>query len=1143
VLKRLADALADGDTLHAVIRGSAVNNDGSVKVGFTAPSVAGQSAVVSRALRDARVPAETISYVEAHGTGTPLGDPIEIASLTRAFGATPARASCPLGSVKSNVGHLDRAAGVSGLIKTVLSLEHAEIPPTLHFESPNPQIDFAGSPFYVNARLAPWPVRPDQPRRAGVNSLGMGGTNVHVVLEEAPAMPATTPGRTFQLVPLSAQSEAALAAAAADLADHLRRNPDTDLADAAFTLQTGREAFDHRLVVTSADVAGLVAALENPVTGRHLVAGDEPDVRVHLVDHEPARHVLAALRVAEPEFAAAAEECEHLLASTGGGAVDTAAVFVAQYATVRLLRSWGVPVHAVTGEGVGAYAAAAASGALPVAEALALLRTGQPAPPVAVDEPGSRITVAVGPGTVATPDARAASGHLDGVGRLHEALGHLWLLGVPVDWARYHAGERRRRIPLPGYPFQRARFWIDPPAVSASDRLPAGEGPVVVDSCSASRAPVGTSGPTDPRELLSALPRRTVDDWFYLPGWRQTAPPLAAALPTDGGWVVFADETGVADRLMTRLASMGASTVRVGAGERFGRTTDGGYLIRPNSAADFARLVEELSQAPGALRRLVHLWTLDDPADPQDAPGFLRERGYTSLVWLAQALGRTTDPHDLVVVSTSTQDVTGLDEVDPDRAIVTGPCRVLPLELSTVTCRQVDVARPVDPPALAGVADQVLRECVAETRQPLVAWRTGRRWVPDYQPLPVAPLDGDLRPLRERGVYLITGGLGGVGLSIGRGLARTVSARLVLMTRTGMPPRDEWPGLLSHPETVPSVRSRIEAVLELERLGAEVLVCAADVADPAGVAAALEEARSRFGAVDGVVHAAGVPGMGLLQFKTPEGVFEAMAPKVDGSRVLQDLLSTTPPDFVVLFSSITAITGGGPGQADYCSANAYLDAFANAAAPAGPNRTRVVSIGWGEWQWNAWAQGLSGYAPEARAFFEENRRRFGISFDEGWQAFLRVLRSGQRHVLVSTQDFAEIVRLSPQFSVANVLELGAGTRVKHARPELGTPFVAPRTGPEKVIAGLWADALGLVEVGSQDNFFELGGNSLLGVDLVARVCRELGHAGLPPHVLYLAPTVRELAEVASGSEQREWVDDRRDRGAMRREGMRRRRSE
>ncbi len=1144
VLKRLADALTDGDTVHAVIKGSAVNNDGSLKVGFTAPSVSGQSAVVTEALRDARVAPETISYVEAHGTGTPLGDPIEVASLTRAFGSRPERGSCPIGSVKSNVGHLDRAAGVSGLIKTVLSLKHAEIPATLHFESPNPEIDFEGSPFYVNARLAPWQVRPERLRRAGVNSLGMGGTNVHVVVEEAPTAPPTTVGREVQVVPVSARSRPALAKAAANLSAYLRGHPDIDVADLAFTLQVGREEFDHRFAIACSDVAGLVEALDGggPVGDAHHVEAAEPWVRVHLREHEPRTEVLRRLRELEPEFAVAWEECEAAWAAARPGRHPDrdAAVFAGLSATVRLLRSWGVPVEAVTGEGIGAYAAAAAVGSVPVTEAVRAMLCGDVAPAASARGVDGGVTLEIGPGTAVTPDAREDARPLDGAGFLHDALASLWLHGVPVDWSRYHAGERRRRIPLPGYPFQRERFWVDR-AVSPgrrADVAPTARGCAV--SNTSVRRPTLPTG--DPRALLSALPRRPVDDWFYLPGWRQVAPPLPAASPAEGGWVVFADERGVGDRILSRLATLGASTVRVGVGERFSRTPDGGYVVRPERAADIARLVEELSLTPGSMRRLVHTWTLDDPADPQSAAGFMRERGYSNLVWLAQALGGTPGPHDLVVVSTATQDVTGLDEVDPDRSVVTGPCRVIPLELGGLSSRQVDVGATRDAEAVAAAAEQVLHECLADPGEPMVAWRAGRRWVPDYQPLPLPPLDGDLRPLRENGVYLVTGGLGGVGLSIARGLARTVSARLVLMTRSGAPPREEWPALLAHPETAPSVRDRIQAVLELERLGSEVLVCAADVTDAAGVEAALGAASARFGALHGVVHAAGVPGMGLMQFKTPDSLFDAMAPKVEGTRVLHEQLSARPLDFLVLFSSITAITGGGPGQADYCSANAYLDAFASAANQARAQATRVTSIGWGEWQWNAWSQGLAGYAPEARAFFEENRRRFGISPDEGWQAFLRALRSGQRHVVVSTQDFAEIVRLSPRFSVATVLELGSGRRAKHPRPELGTPFVAPATETEAVIADLWAEALGLADVGIHDNFFELGGNSLLGVDLVARLCARLGRPALPPHVLYLAPSVHELAAVASGTEAHAWVDDRRDRGAMRREGMRRRRS-
>ncbi|HEY2738966.1 MAG TPA: beta-ketoacyl synthase N-terminal-like domain-containing protein, partial [Thermoanaerobaculia bacterium] len=235
VLKRLDDALADGDTVYAVIKGSACNNDGSLKVSFMAPSVEGQVEVYRQAYENAGIDPRTVSYIECHGTGTALGDPIEIAALSRVFseGEDGRRNYCAIGSLKTNIGHLDTAAGVCGLIKTALSLYHGAIPPSLHFEAPNPRIDFAGSPFFVNTELRPWPAGP---RRAGVTSLGMGGTNAHVVLEEAPPLSQTSPvsgSRPHQLLLLSAKSANALERSTARLADHLRQNPGLDLPDVA----------------------------------------------------------------------------------------------------------------------------------------------------------------------------------------------------------------------------------------------------------------------------------------------------------------------------------------------------------------------------------------------------------------------------------------------------------------------------------------------------------------------------------------------------------------------------------------------------------------------------------------------------------------------------------------------------------------------------------------------------------------------------------------------------------------------------------------------------------------------------------------------------------------------------------------------
>ncbi|MBN9262562.1 MAG: type I polyketide synthase, partial [Hyphomicrobium sp.] len=266
VLRRLSDALADGDPIRAVIKATAINNDGAGKASYLAPSVTGQAEAIVEAQALAGIDADSIQYVECHGTGTRLGDPIEIAALTQAFRqSTDRTAFCRVGSVKSNIGHLDTAAGVVSLIKAVLALENGEIPPTLGYEAPNPEIDFASSPFVVADKLVPWPTTKG-PRRAGVNSLGVGGTNAHAVVEQAPSrvLPAAGAADGPQLLILSARNRKALDDAGQRLATHIEATPDLRLADVAHTLMEGRRRFDQRRVFAVADRADAITALSQP---------------------------------------------------------------------------------------------------------------------------------------------------------------------------------------------------------------------------------------------------------------------------------------------------------------------------------------------------------------------------------------------------------------------------------------------------------------------------------------------------------------------------------------------------------------------------------------------------------------------------------------------------------------------------------------------------------------------------------------------------------------------------------------------------------------------------------------------------------------------------------------------------------------
>jgi amino acid adenylation domain-containing protein len=396
LLKRIEDAIADGDHIYAVIRGSALNNDGAARAGFTAPSANGQSEVIAAAMAAAEVDPRTIGYVECHGTATPLGDPIEVAGLTRAFRASTGDVGfCALGSVKPNVGHLDVAAGVIGLIKTALVLQHRQLPPTLFFEKPNPHIAFEGGPFYVNDKWREWP-EGDEPRRAGVSAFGVGGTNAHVVLEEAPVAASQLSTRPVQIICVSARSAPALQIARLNLAGYLKANPQLPLADVAYTTQVGRRAFGHRSAVAARDLQAAAAMLES---GRGLAQGEPhagrtvafmfpgqgaqyPAMGIDLFRTEAVfrASMLRSAEILRPVLGA--DLCALLyggeadrLAAEALQATEIAqpALFAVSYALAALWRSWGVEPQMMIGHSVGEFAAACIAGIFSHEDALRLI--------------------------------------------------------------------------------------------------------------------------------------------------------------------------------------------------------------------------------------------------------------------------------------------------------------------------------------------------------------------------------------------------------------------------------------------------------------------------------------------------------------------------------------------------------------------------------------------------------------------------------------------------------------------------------------------------------------------------------------------------------------------------------------------------
>ncbi len=1239
VLRRLEEALAAGDTVHAVVKGSAVNNDGALKVGFTAPAVDGQAAVISAALADAGVPAGSIGYLEAHGTGTVLGDPVEVRALTRAFReSTDDRGFCAIGSVKGNIGHLDAASGVAGVVKAVQALRHAVLPATLNFERPNPAIDFASSPFRVQTAAAPWPAGA-APRRAGVSAFGFGGTNAHVVLEEAPAAEPGTPSpRDTQLVVLSARTPEALEAATDRLVAFLRERPPA-LADVAFTSAVGRQAHAHRRVVVGSDAGSVAAALESrdPASALTRTATREAPPVAFLFSGQGAQHAGMAreLHEREPVFRAEVDRCaevllpllghdirERLFAQPGSDLaaeldrteVAQPALFVVEHALVRLWRSWGVEPSALLGHSLGEYVAACVAGVFTVEDALRLvalrgrlmgrarpgsmvgvvaereavvplledglslaahnsrtdcvvsgddslvagfteraaarglvvrpLRTSHafhsalmepvveefvaavaatprsaPRIPFVSNVTGTWITphqavdpdywgrhvlatvefaagvatcaadpdvvlLEVGPGrTLSGFTRRAALGgdartvvaslpHRDeargDVRAVQEALGRLWLAGAVPDWAGYYAGERRLRVPLPTYPFQRRRYWLD------------------VAERSASAPPKGR--------------RPDLADWFHVPTWERSTLPAAAAVH-EHRWLVFRDRSGLADRLVRHLRAAGAAVTTVTAGGAWSARGDD-YELDVRDGTHHERLVDELRAGAGLPDRVVHCWnvTSGDDVDVDTATAL----AFDSPVRLATALGRHADGtrRHLWVLSDGLHDVVGDERLTPLKATLLGPCRVIPREHPELACRSVDVALAGSPADRA--VGMLLAEFAVEPGPEAVAHRGAHRWVQKLVPLPLADPAGPV-PVRPGGVHLVTGGLGGIGLALAGQLASS-GARLVLTSRRRLPPEEDWPRLEAAGDEV------VTAVAALRRSGAEVVVESADVADAGRMREVVDRAVARWGALDGVFHAAGVAGGGLLQLKSAESAAEVLRPKVRGTLALDEALAGREPEVMVLFGSNAANTGD-VGLVDYCAGNAFLDAFAHARS----RRARTLVVDWGPWREVGMAAGAD-LPAEVREMRARDLAERGMTPAQGLEALARVLVSGAGpQVVVSPVDpavlRADALVLDDRVGGADAIARLAPAETVHARADLPTDYVPPSTDLERALCEVWQDALGVDRVGVHDSFFELGGNSLIAIPLIREVNAR---AGLRLSVvnLFEATTVSRLAALA-----------------------------
>ncbi|MBH8561814.1 acyltransferase domain-containing protein [Nostoc sp. CENA67] len=1644
VLKRLEDAIADKDTIHAVIKGSAINNDGSQKVSFTAPSINTQAKVIRTAQAVAEVAPETITYIEAHGTGTSLGDPIEIAALTEAFRAgTDKTGFCAIGSLKTNTGHMDAAAGVAGLIKTVLALKHQKIPASLHFEQANPQIDFVNSPFYVNTQLTNWQSN-GTPRRAGVSSFGIGGTNAHVILEEAPVLErgcrgAEVRGR-FQLLVLSAKTSTALETATENLVQHLQQNQDLNLADVAYTLAVGRKALEHRRILVCQNLDDAITTLTSP---------DNPEVFTYYQKpcHRPVVFMFPGqgsqyadmgreLYESEPYFREQVDYCVELLKPHLGfdlrdviypnatqtqeltqTAITQPALFVIEYALAKLWMTWGVRPEAMIGHSIGEYVAATLAGVFSLEDALKLVATRgclmqqlpegamlsvqmgeseiQPflgvelalaasnAPSAcvvsgsvsaianleqqlqqqgincrklhtsgafhspmmdAIIEPftkllqqislhppqipfisnlsgtwisaaaatdpdywakhlrqtvrfsngitelqkqSERIFLEVGPGrtlstfvkqhqkteVVTLTSLRHPQEQKSDVAFIFNTLGRLWLQGVKVDWSSFYSHEKPYHIPLPTYPFERQRYWVEPQqqrfktqtttdelwksvvairktqaqtqlldeatylsnkqcldnlcvayinlalrhldifknasskysfeelyeqtriipryrqllyrwldvlveqgylqqeqglfsnliplsndmlnTLLETARLKLADFPELVDiveECGAN-LPVVLRGEIEPLELyfsainkstettktelpldtylkgimqatleqirkllppnvnlrileigggqgiattalLPVLPGertsytftdvgglllnrakenfsaypfveyrfldiekppteqgyelhsfdviiavnvlhvtsnigKTLDhvrsllapggllllweitepqlnfditdgllmnpledtqrsrgnpflsqkqwcealkshgfvevaavsetevfgeeilvaqatttdsaptafsafidqklseentvllgkkpniaDWFYIPTWKRATLPqyLPNEIKTTQSkcWLILVDECGLGEKIVKRLRLEDGEVITVKVGEKYSRQSDRSYTINPEQPQDYKFLCQELRTLGTTPTNIIHLWSVTPDHLEEFTPQQYESWGFYSLVFLTQAIAEfyQKDTLHIQVISNHLQMVTGSEQLCPEKALIIGPCKVIPLEYSNLTCSSIDVVLPLaNSWQEQQLINQLLTEISSETPEQIIAYRGHHRWVQDFEAIKLdTPIQENQR-LRRNGVYLITGGLGGVGLALAKYLAKTVQAKLILVGRSPFPQPNEWTQWLSTHDAENVVSQKIHKLQNLQAYGAEIIVISADVADYEQMSAVVKKANLQFGQINGVIHAAAVVGGGMIQLKTKEIAANALAPKVQGTRILNNIFQNTKLDLFVLCSSLSSFAGTS-GMVDYTAENAFIDAFAHYHATQHSNF--ITSINWDRWN----SLGMAVAVEERHKDITGEELTAGMTVEEGIEAFNRILSSNNSpQIVVSTQDLYS--QLHPKKSHKSIEEQLAKlnqARTTHPRPNLNNAYVAPRNEVEITLTDIWQQLLGIDNVGIHDNFFELGGDSLFATQLVSQLGKTF-QVELSYKRFFDQPTVAELAEV------------------------------
>lgn len=948
LLKKLDRALRDNDNILAVIKGIAINNDGQEKAGYTAPSLQGQARVIKAALHAGALGAETISYIETHGSATPLGDSIEIDALKQALdqpGSSPLP-RCALGSVKSQIGHMNTAAGIGGLIKVVLMLQHRQIPANLHLDQINPGLHLESSRFYINQQLLPWQ---GEVLRAGVSSFGIGGTNVHAIVEQAPATIYTAAAAKAVLFLLSAKTEQELEAVNAHLLQFIQQQPTAALTDIAFTLQAGRHHFRYRSC---------------------FVCTTRQQAQAYLSGALPIRQ----------------QRTDDVINST----LDR--------------------------------------------RAQALLSTLTP--------------------SEASPEALSE-------------LATLWLEGGNIDWKGWYRDQAPRRLPLPSYPFTREYYSLALPSPSSESQVSHRVVPDETDLFCYHQ-----QWQQDNLPLQRPDPARQAEGVLLI-----TQPTLLSTLLQNG-----LEETGVKYRVVDQTA----------------------LLTVADYDRAFARLIAEEGCLPNVI---VYQANLHESPEVKPDTGQRFIAAYQRVCLLFKALQPLCHDRQIQVYLLGNS-LADTGDFSPELAAMSGPLQAIHQEVSNIRACALEIDWPQ---STAKGAEQLLQQLLTEIMRPIglsgqkCLLRNQQRWLP--QLITETGSGKIVSGLKKHGVYVIFGGLGGIGHALACYLAEQWQATLIAIGKTALPDEAAWEQwLVSHEQDNP-ISIKIRKAQRLQQYGAKVWILQADLADPLQIAWALNQVHDRYPQLQGVIHAAGVAEGALIINRNDEADRAFFASKVNGTLALVDALQAAPPEFLLFCSSIASVMNL-PGQAAYISANNFMDDFCRYVAER--ITSKVVSVNWDHWR------DLNDSSFNQHDIFNqtEPQQRIGLSIAQAGPALLRALATEHAQIIICAAHFADRQTQVQQTIDAVMGHTCVNTR---SRPTLSVHYVAPGSHEEKLLATLIQQFTGLQQVGIHDNYFELGLTSLDIFQINQSLMRQLGRA-LPITAFYTYPTIRQYADFLTQKE-------------------------